>query len=133
MPDDNDTPAPPVGAAAEMSVTVGEGDTAVALGSGDVPVLATPRVVALCEAATVAAIDPHLPPGWTSVGSRVELDHLRATPVGAAVVARARVVGVDGRAVRFAVELLEGGAVVASGTVTRALVDRARFLGRVGG
>lgn len=133
MPDDNDRPSPPVGALAEIPVVVGDADTAIAFGSGDVPVLATPRVVALCEAATVAAIRPHLPEGWTSVGTRVEIDHLRATPVGRSVVARARVVAVDGRAVRFAVELLEGGTVVASGTVTRALVDRTRFLGRLEG
>jgi predicted thioesterase len=114
-------------------VTVKEGDTAIALGSGDVPVLATPRVVALCEAATVAAARPHLPPGWITVGTRVEVDHLRATAIGATVIARAEVVEVTGRSVRFRVEIAERGAIVAAGAVTRALVDRARFLGRLGG
>ena len=58
----------------------------MALGSGDVPVLATPRVVALVEEATVAAIAAALAPGQTTVGTRVELDHLAATPVGRTVV-----------------------------------------------
>jgi fluoroacetyl-CoA thioesterase len=102
-------------------------DTAAALGSGDVDVLGTPRVVALVEAATVAAVRAALEPGETTVGTRVELDHLRPSPVGADVRAEAELVEVDGRRLTFAVQVSDGTAVVARGAVVRARVDRARF------
>src|SRR5499427_6713239 len=70
-------------------------------GSGDVPVLATPRLLALAEAATVAAISPHLAPGMTSVGTSVSLEHRRASPVGAEVVVEAELTEVDGRRLMF--------------------------------
>jgi fluoroacetyl-CoA thioesterase len=121
------------GLVAEVIALVGPGDTAVAVGSGDVDVLGTPRALALLEAATVAAVAPALPPGATTVGTRVELDHVRATRVGASVVARAELVAVEGRRLRFEVRLVEGGGgatvVAARGTVERALVDRDRFAG----
>lgn len=123
------------GLAAEVSALVGPADTAVAVGSGDVEVLGTPRVLALVEAATVAAVAPDLPAGATTVGTRVELDHIRATRVGATVTARAELVAVEGWRLRFAVRLVEGpdagpdsaAALAARGTVERALVDRERF------
>jgi fluoroacetyl-CoA thioesterase len=118
-------------AEAVVEHVVGEGDTAVALGSGDVPVLGTPRLVALAEAATVAALRGRLDEGRTSVGTRVELDHLAASPVGATVRVRAELTGSDGRTLRFAVTAHDGaGTLVGRGTVTRAVVDRARFVGR---
>ncbi len=120
------------GLSARVELVVGEADTALAVGSGDVPVLATPRVVALAEEATVAAVAPALDDGETTVGTRVELDHLAATPVGKTVVAEARLVTVHRRRLRFAVEVREGDRVVAEGTVTRAVVDRDRFLGSLG-
>jgi predicted thioesterase len=115
---------------------VGEADTAIALGSGDVPVLATPRLLAWLEAATVRAAAV-LPPGRTSVGTRVELDHLHATPVGAEVTCSASVVAADGRQLTLEVEATEqraaGPVVVARGRVVRAVVERERFLGRAAG
>src|SRR5215207_7718922 len=78
-------------------------DTAIALGSGDVPVLATPRLLAVFEAATVAALRDHLAPGETSVGSRVCVEHQVATPVGQTVGVTAQLVHVDGRLLRFEV------------------------------
>ncbi len=116
------------GLAARVTATVGSADTALSLGSGDVPVLATPRVVALVEAATVAAIAPELQPGSTTVGTRVELDHLAATPVGRQVVAEAQLVSVDGRRLSFTVALHDGDTVAARGRVERVVVDRERFL-----
>src|SRR5258708_30991171 len=74
-----------VGLRATVRHGVTEADTAIQAGSGDVPVLATPRLLALAEAACVAAIEPHLPPGATSVGTGVALEHRRASPVGAAI------------------------------------------------
>jgi fluoroacetyl-CoA thioesterase len=115
------------GLAGAVEAVVGPADTARALGSGDVDVLGTPRVLALLEAATVAAVAPALAAGSTTVGSRVEVDHLAPTAVGAAVRAEAVLAQVDGRRLTFEVALLEDGRVVASGRVVRVLVDRARF------
>lgn len=127
-----------VGAAAVREFTVGEADTARALGSGDVSVLATPRVLAWLEAATVAVLDDVLDDASTSVGTRVELEHVLASPVGAHVTAAASISFVDGRLVRFEVAAehrVGDGApqVVATGQVTRVVVDRDRFLARVPG
>lgn len=118
------------GLRATVPLVVTDADTAPALGSGDVPVLATPRLVALAEQATVAAVGPALAAGETTVGTRVELDHLAATGVGREVTATATLEGVAGRALRFAVEVREGDAVVARGAVHRVVVDRERFLAR---
>ena len=116
------------GLAARVELTVTDGDTAQALGSGDVPVLGTPRVLALVEAATVAATATRLPAGATTVGTRVELEHTAPTPVGRTVVAEARLAKVDGRRLTFEVAVTDGGAPVASGRIERMLVDRQRFL-----
>ena len=115
------------GLTGSAALRVSADDTARALGSGDVDVLGTPRVVALAEAATVAAVAGRLGPGETTVGTRVELDHLRPSAVGADVQAEAELVAVDGRRLTFAVRVLEGDREVARGTVHRTLVDRARF------
>jgi predicted thioesterase len=122
-----------VGAAADVTHAVAEADTATALGSGDVPVLATPRVLALLEAATVAAVAPALPDGLTTVGTRISLEHQASTPVGRTVTASARLVAVDGRRLEFEVTLTDGATVAAFGTVERVVVDRARFVARAAG
>ncbi len=107
-------------------------DCAHALGSGDLPVLATPRLLAWFEAATVAATADRLPPQQTSVGTRVQLEHTRASPIGASVTVRAELVHVDGRLLRFEVVAeAADGSVVGHGQVTRVVVDRERFLGRL--
>jgi fluoroacetyl-CoA thioesterase len=116
------------GAAARVQLTVTDADTAQAVGSGDVPVLGTPRVLALVEAATVGATATRLPPGATTVGTRVELDHRAPTPVGRTVVAEARLAKADGRRLTFEVVVRDGDAVVADGRVERILVDRQRFV-----
>ncbi len=116
------------GLTAQVELLVTDADTAQALGSGDVPVLGTPRVVALAEAATVAATTRTLAPGQTTVGVRVELDHKAATPVGRRVVAEAVLSGVDGRTLTFDVSVRDGDVVAAEGRVTRVLVDRQKFV-----
>ena len=109
-----------------------ETDTARALGSGDVDVLGTPRLLAWCEAATVAALAGDLADGRTSVGTRVRLEHLLATPVGGTVEVTATEELRDGRLARFTVTALDGqGRLVGSGEVTRVVVERDRFLSRV--
>jgi predicted thioesterase len=113
--------------AGSVEAVVGPADTARALGSGDVDVLGTPRVLALLEAATVAAVASALDAGSTTVGSRVEVDHLAPTAVGVPVRAEAVLAQVDGRRLTFTATLVADGRVVARGTVLRAVVDRARF------
>ena len=115
------------GRAAEVDHIVADADTARALGSGDVDVLGTPRALALAEAATVAAVAGALPAGQTSVGIRVELDHVVPSPVGSTVRASAELVEVAGRRLTFEVTLSQDGHEVGRGRIVRAVVDRARF------
>jgi predicted thioesterase/predicted N-acetyltransferase YhbS len=116
------------------SYVVTREDTAIALGSGDVSVLATPRLIAWLEAATVDA-SPDLASDETSVGTRVDIEHLVASPIGARVDAAAELVHRDGRLLRFAVtaqhDLGQGPVLVAQGQVTRVVVRREPFLARV--
>lgn len=117
----------PVGTSAEVSLTVEHRDTAVALRSGDVEVLGTPRVVALCEEAAVRAAADHLASESTSVGTNVTIDHLAATGVGRTVVATATVTAVERRTIEFDIEVRDGDTLAARGTHTRVVVDRDRF------
>ncbi|HEY8472008.1 MAG TPA: hotdog domain-containing protein [Natronosporangium sp.] len=118
----------PAGLTARVELTVTDGDTAQAMGSGDVPVLGTPRLLALAEAATVAATAAKLPPGTTTVGTRVELDHTAPSPVGAKVTALATLAKVDGRRLLFEVRVTAGDQPIAEARIERALVDRQRFV-----
>ena len=122
---------PTPGLRAHIDLVVTDRDTAIALGSGDVPVLATPRILALCEEATVAAVAPVLESDETTVGIRAELDHTAPTAVGATVVATAELTAVEGRTLTFAVHATAGGRIVASGSVRRVVVDRQRFVDRL--
>jgi fluoroacetyl-CoA thioesterase len=134
------------GLRASVSAVVVDADTAIQAGSGDVPVLATPRLLALAEAATVAAISPHLPQGVTSVGTSASLEHRRASPIGAELVVEAELTEIDGRRLVFSFIARESGhqtgvpdddggddRVVGAGTVERVLVDRQAFLARAAG
>lgn len=117
---------------ATLRFTVTDDDTAEALGSGSLPVLGTPRLLAWAEAATCAAIEPALPKGGTSVGTRVSLEHLAASPVGAEVEVAAESAYVDGRLHRFTVAARHtDGKLVGNAEVTRVVVDAARFLSRL--
>ncbi|HEY2812606.1 MAG TPA: hotdog domain-containing protein [Acidimicrobiales bacterium] len=119
---------PEPGLAAEVIAAVTESDTAEALGSGDVAVLGTPRVVALCEEASIKAIDRMLDPGTTSVGMRIQLDHVAPTAVGHKVRAEATLERVEGRRLTFAVSVRDERGLVAVGKVTRVIVDVERFM-----
>jgi predicted thioesterase len=116
------------GLTARVELTVTDADTAQAVGSGDVPVLATPRVLALAEAATVAATARQIPGGITTVGTRAEITHKAATPLGHRVTATATLAKVDGRRLLFEVEVHDGATLVAEVRVERAIVDRQRFI-----
>jgi predicted thioesterase len=121
------------GLSAGIEFEVTAGDTAQALLSGALEVLGTPRLVAWLEAATCAAVRDALDAGQTTVGTRVAVDHLAPSPVGAAVRVTATLVGVDGRMLTFdvaAVDIATGDR-IARGTISRAVVDVERFLARV--
>ena len=117
-----------VGLKGLASLVVTEADTAVAMGSGSVMVLATPRIVALCEQATCAALAGHLDPGCTTVGMRIQLDHLQPTPVGVQVEAEAVLEKIEGRRLTFMVSASDSKGLVAAGKVTRVLVEVDRFM-----
>lgn len=121
------------GLSAEVSLVVSDADTAIAIRSGDVPVLATPRVVALCEEAAVKALVGALGPDETSVGMQVQLDHLAPTAVGHTVTAEATVEKVNGRRVVFTVSVNDERGLVAVGRVTRVVVNVERFLEKARG
>ncbi|CUR55883.1 Thioesterase superfamily [metagenome] len=117
---------------ASRTFSVTDADTAIAVGSGSLPVLGTPRLLAWCEAVTCSAVEATLPAGSTSVGTRIALEHLIASPVGADVTVSASDVYVDGRLVRFAVAARHAdGKLVGSGEVTRVMVDAERFMSRL--
>ena len=113
---------------ATASMVVADADTAAALGTGDVPVVGTPRVVTLAEEATVLAVDGELEPGMTTVGYRVQLDHLAPTAVGGKVEAEATLESIESRRLTFRVSVSDGRGLVAAGRITRVVVERARFL-----
>ena len=119
------------GLSAGLDFTVGEDDTAAAVGSGSLPVLGTPRLLAWCEAATCAAVAPALGAGQTSVGTRITLEHTAPSAVGSVVSVTASAVHVDGKLVRFSVAARQGAKLVGSGEVTRVVVDADRFMARV--
>jgi predicted thioesterase len=119
---------PKPGLTASVELTVSDGDTAIAMRSGDVPVLATPRVIALCEEASVLALEGVLVAGETSVGMRVQVDHVQPTAVGATVTAEATLEKVEGRRLTFTVHAHDARGLIAAGRVTRVVVDTERFL-----
>ncbi len=120
---------------AELQFEVGPQHLASAVGSGDVPVLATPTLIAWLEAATMAAATGLLDAGETTVGTRVDIEHVAAIGAGATVSVWARVVGNEGRVLHFdcgATAPADSGRTLAAGRITRAVVDRARFASRWG-
>lgn len=122
------------GAQARASFRVSELDTASALGTGDVAVLATSRALAFCERSTFEALRATTEAGSTSVAMRVNFDHIRAVSVGCEVTALATLERVEGRRYVFVVSLLDaGGEVVASGRIVRVVVNTDDFLDRACG
>jgi predicted thioesterase len=125
-----------VGLRATITAEVTEADTAEALGSGDLPVLGTPRLLALAEAACIAAVAPALEAGQTTVGTAVSLEHRRPSLIGTPLEIEAELTEIDGRRLIFMFIAYGPGegdeAVIGAGTAQRVLVDVARFLARAG-
>ena len=116
------------GSTASITYTTDTRSTATALGSGDLLVLATPKVVALVEEAAVAAIAGLVADTDTTVGSHIDVDHLAPTPIGGTVVATATVVAIKGRRLDFEATVTEGDVLVAKATHVRYIVNRESFM-----
>ena len=112
----------------EHNKIVTEEDTAAVHGSGDLPVYATPALVALMEYAAKELVKPILAEGQTTVGTRMEVSHLKATPVGNEVRAKAKLLEIQGRKVSFTIEAYDGEALIGKAVHERAVVDRERFM-----
>lgn len=121
----------PVGSSGRHEITVAHEHTAPHVGSGKVEVLATPVLVNLMEAAALNAAERFLPPGHQSLGTRLEIRHIAATPIGMKVIATAEVTQVEGRLITFRVEARDERELVGDGTHDRVVVNVARFDQRV--
>ncbi|MBM4062928.1 MAG: thioesterase [Planctomycetes bacterium] len=119
------------GLQAEAETTVTAADTAERWASGSVPVYSTPALVGLMERTAVLALAGQLPAGQTTVGSRIDVRHLAATPVGMRVRAVAQLVAVDGRKLVFRIEAFDAVEKVGEATHERAVVVQEQFLQRV--
>ena len=112
-------------------LTVTESFTASSIGSGDLPVLATPVMLALMENAAMLAVREALPAGCTTVGGHIESSHLKPSRLGSIVRAEAVVTRTEGRKIEFKVAAYEGETLIGEGTHLRFVVDRERFMGKI--
>ncbi len=119
------------GAAAQSRTTVCEANTAAAMGSGDMPVFATPAMVALMENAAMLAVAPGLPEGAATVGAEMNVSHIKPLGLGAEIVASAVVTAVEGRKITFNVGARDAEGMIGEGTHVRFIVDRERFLAKL--
>ena len=106
-------------------------NTAIAMGSGDLPVLATPAMMALMENAAMLAVAPHLLEGSTTVGGHIAASHIKPTAVGEAVTATATVIKVEGKKIEFEVQAHCGDTLIGEGTHLRFIVDKEKFMSRL--
>lgn len=118
------------GLTGRVTIVVENLDTAQSFRSSDVEVLATPRVVALMEEATCKAIDGRLPKHQTTVGVRVQVDHLAPTLPGMSVSAEAQLTKVEGKRLQFKVKTFDSKGLLAVGVIIRVIVDRDAFMAR---
>lgn len=120
-----------IGLTFTSTTVVDNTNTAVALGSGDMEVFATPAMVALMENAAMNAVAPHLEAGQTTVGTEISTTHIKASALSATITATATLTAIEGRKLTFAVTAHDGGNIIGEGTHTRFIVDRERFLAKV--
>ena len=118
----------PIGLKGQAETTVNEQNTAAAMGSGLLPVFATPAMLALMENAAASSVQPYLAEGEGTVGTRLEVSHLAATPIGLPVRAESELVAVDRRKLTFTVRAWGGEELIGEGTHQRFVIDNARFL-----
>ena len=121
------------GLEAEKTDTVTEKNVASAWGSGGLAVYATPAMIALMEASAYSAVQPLLPPGWSTVGTELNIKHIAATPAGMKVHARAELLSINGRALSFKVEAFDETGKIGEGVHDRFIVENERFLAKAEG
>ena len=112
-------------------LTVTQAVTAIAMGSGDMPVLATPSMMALMENAAMLAVGDHLPEGCTTVGGHIDSSHLKPSKLGDTVTATATVTRVDGKKIEFTIQAHCGDVLLGEGTHLRFIVDKEKFMSRL--
>ena len=118
------------GLSAEKHTVVTDANTAASLGSGGIPVYATPAMIALMEGAAFSSVASLLPQGWSTVGTEINVRHLSATPEGMKVHARAELLGVDGRALSFKVEAFDEAGKIGEGSHGRFIIEIEKFLAK---
>ena len=116
------------GITSEKSVAVKIENTALAMGSGTLRVFATPAMVALIEGCCAESVEDILPQGITTVGTKVEVEHLAASPLGASILCKSKLTAYDGRRLDFEVEVFDNAGLIGKGTHTRFTVDAQRFI-----
>ncbi|HIW65060.1 MAG TPA: thioesterase family protein [Candidatus Alistipes intestinipullorum] len=119
------------GLSARSDTTVSEQNTAAAMGSGDLPVFATPAMVALMENAAMTAVAQHLPEGATTVGAEMNVSHIKPSALGAAITATAVLTEVEGRRLVFNVGARDAEGMIGEGVHVRYVVDRERFMAKL--
>jgi predicted thioesterase len=119
------------GMKAEKTVLVTEQNTALALGSGGLPVFATPAMVALMEGVCVGAVDPALPEGFSTVGTALEIKHTAATPLGMTVRAFGELTEINGRELFFRVQAFDEAGSIGEGLHTRFIIENEKFMKKV--
>lgn len=120
-----------IGLSYTATTTVNQNNTALALGSGDMEVFATPAMVALMENAAMNAVAPHLEAGQTTVGTQITTNHIKASALGATITATAVLTAIDGRSLSFEITARDGENIIGEGSHTRFIVDRERFLAKL--
>lgn len=113
------------------TTVVTDANTALALGSGDLPVFATPALVALMENAAMRAVAKHLTEDFTTVGGLIEASHLAPSPMGATIQATATLTEVKGRKLCFSIEAMEGDKLIGKASHVRFVVDRRKFMSQL--
>ena len=112
-------------------LTVDETVTAITMGSGDLPVLATPAMMALMENAAMLAVADHLTEGCTTVGGHITSSHLKPSKVGDTVTATATVTHIEGKKIEFKIAAHCGETLLGEGSHLRFVVDKEKFMSRL--
>ncbi len=119
-----------IGLTNEKSVAVTIENTAIAMGSGTLRVFATPSMIALIEGCCAESVEDRLGEGITSVGTKVEVEHLAASPIGASILCKSKLVACDGRRLDFEVEVFDNNGLIGKGKHTRFTVDAEKFVSK---
>jgi len=122
-----------IGLKGEVTDTVTDKNIASVLGSGGLPVFATPAMITIMEKAAADAINPHLPPGCSTVGTDVNIKHLSPTPQGMKVSAKAELLAIDGRALSFKVEAFDEAGKIGEGSHERFVIEIEKFMSKAEG